>query len=50
MRIAAAATVDVQHADVKMLTILQRVDPKPLGVEELPALAALICRVRLDRH
>jgi hypothetical protein len=48
----------VQHADVQLLTILERVDPKPLGVEELPALAvvleagliALISRVRLDRH
>jgi hypothetical protein len=41
-----------------LLTILERVDPKPLGVEELPALAvvleagliALMPRVRLDRH
>jgi hypothetical protein len=41
---------DVQHADVQLLTILERVDPKPLGVEQLPALAALICRARLDRH
>jgi hypothetical protein len=46
------------HADVQLLTILERVDPKPLGVEELPALAvvleaglvARISRVRLDRH
>jgi hypothetical protein len=30
---------DVQHADVQLLTILGRVDPKTLGVEELPALA-----------
>jgi hypothetical protein len=29
----------VQHADVKLLTILERVDPKTLGVEELLALA-----------
>jgi hypothetical protein len=31
----------VQHADVQLLTILERVDPKPLGVEELPALAVV---------
>jgi hypothetical protein len=33
---------DVQHADVKSLTILERVDPKTSGVEELlaPAIAA----------
>jgi hypothetical protein len=48
----------VQHADVKMLTAAERVDPKPVGVEELLAvaaaleagLAALISRVRVDRH
>jgi hypothetical protein len=48
----------VQHADVKLLTILARVDPKPSGVEELPALAvvleaglvALMSWVRLDHH
>jgi hypothetical protein len=41
-----------------LLTILERVDPKPLGVEELLALAvvleaglaALISRVRFDRR
>jgi hypothetical protein len=38
----------VEHADVNVPTILERVDPKPVGVEELPALAALISRVRLD--
>jgi hypothetical protein len=26
---------DAQHADVKLLTILERVDPKPSGVEQL---------------
>ena len=40
----------MQHADVQLLTILERVDPKTSGVEELPALAALISRVRLDRE
>jgi hypothetical protein len=43
---------------MELLTILERVDPKPLSVEKLPALAvvleaglvALISRVRLDRH
>jgi hypothetical protein len=38
----------VQHADVQLVTILERVDPKPIGFEGLPALAALISRVRLD--
>jgi len=41
-----------------LLTILERVDPKTVAVEELLALlavpeagrAALISRVRLDRH
>jgi len=41
-----------------LLTTRERVDPKPLGVEELLApaavleagLAALISRARLDRH
>jgi hypothetical protein len=41
-----------------MLTAAERVDPKPVGVEELLAvaaaleagLAALISRVRVDRH
>lgn len=49
---------DVQLADVQLLTTLERVDPKPVGVEELLAvaaaleagLAALISRVRVDRH
>jgi hypothetical protein len=41
---------DVHHADVQLVTTLERVDPKPLRVEELPALAALISRVRLDRE
>jgi hypothetical protein len=27
---------------VKLLTILERGDPKPLGVEELPALAVVL--------
>ena len=40
----------MHHADVQLVTILERVDPKPLRVEELPALAALISRVRLDRE
>jgi hypothetical protein len=35
------AKLDVQHADVKLLTILERVDPKPSGVEQLPALAVV---------
>jgi len=35
----ATGRTNVQHADVKLLTILERVDPKTLGVEELPALA-----------
>jgi hypothetical protein len=38
----AAAKRDVQHADVQLLAILERVDPKPLGVEELPALAGVL--------
>ena len=29
----------MQHADVQLLTIHERVDPKPLGVEELRHLA-----------
>jgi hypothetical protein len=29
-------------SDVKLLTIIERVDPKPLGVEELLALAAVL--------
>jgi hypothetical protein len=29
----------VQHADVKLLNILERVDPKPSGVEQLPVRA-----------
>ena len=33
------AKQDVQHADVELLTIHERVDPKPLGVEELRHLA-----------
>jgi hypothetical protein len=41
-----------------LLAILERVDPKTSGVEQLPALVvvleaglvALISRVRLDRH
>jgi hypothetical protein len=41
---------DVHHADVQLVTLLERVDPKPLRVEELPALAAVISRVRLDRE
>ena len=32
----------MQHADVRLLTILERVDPKPLGVEELPALVVVV--------
>jgi hypothetical protein len=36
----------VQHADVKLLTILERVDPKPSGVEQLPALAQRHCHTR----
>jgi hypothetical protein len=32
----------VQHADVKLLTTLERVDSKTLGVEELLALAAVL--------
>lgn len=32
----------MQHADVKLLTILERVDPKPSGVEQLLALAAVL--------
>jgi hypothetical protein len=32
----------VQHADVKLLTVLERVDPKTLGVDELLALAAVL--------
>jgi hypothetical protein len=32
----------VQHADVKLLTNLERVDSKTLGVEELLALAAVL--------
>jgi hypothetical protein len=27
---------------VQLLTILERVDPKPVGVEELPALAVVL--------
>jgi hypothetical protein len=30
---------DVQHADVKLLIILRRVDPKTLAVDDLLALA-----------
>jgi hypothetical protein len=33
---------DVQHADVKSLTILERVDPKASGVEELLAPAVVL--------
>lgn len=33
---------DVQHADVKLLAILERVDSKTLGVEELLVLAAVL--------
>jgi hypothetical protein len=29
-------------SDVQLLSILERVDPKPLGVEELPALAGVL--------
>ena len=32
----------MQHADVKLLTILERVDPKPVGVEELPVRAVVL--------
>jgi hypothetical protein len=32
----------VQDADVKLLTILERVDPKTSGVEELLALAGVV--------
>jgi hypothetical protein len=43
---------------VQLLTVLERIGPKALGIDELPALAvvleaglvALISRVRLDRH
>jgi hypothetical protein len=31
----------VQHADVKLLTIIQRVDPKTLAVQELTALGSI---------
>ena len=36
------AKLDVQHADVKLLTILERVDPKTFGVEELLALTVVL--------
>ena len=32
---------DVQHADVTSFTILERVDPKTIAVEELPTLTAV---------
>jgi hypothetical protein len=32
----------VHYADVKLLPILERVDPKPLGVEELLAATAVL--------
>ena len=32
----------MHHADVQLVTILERVDPKPLGVEELPALVVVV--------
>jgi len=38
----AGAKRHVQHADVQLLTIHERVAPKPIGVEELPALAAVL--------
>jgi hypothetical protein len=37
---------DVQHADVKLLSIRRRVDPKTLAVEELTALGALGAAVK----
>jgi hypothetical protein len=36
----------VQHADVQLLTILERVDPKPVGAEQLPALAVVLTAYR----
>ena len=44
------ANRDVQHADVRLLTILERVDPKTVGVDELPAVTAERRRERFEQR
>jgi len=38
----AGAKRDVQHSEVKLFTLHERVDPKPPGVERFLALAAVL--------